>query len=109
MVFDAHLDIAWNACKCNRDLSLTVAEIRRFEKQFPGAYRSANTVSWPELRRGGVSAIVATLLPELYRTEKALTLYQSRDLCTPNAGCDPGLGAIALGPGGPHARLPDLT
>jgi membrane dipeptidase len=79
MIFDAHLDIAWNACQCNRDLSLTVAEIRRFEKQYPGAYRSPNMVSWPELRRGGVGTIVATLLPELNRTEKALVLYQSRE------------------------------
>ena len=88
MIFDAHLDMAWNACEWNRNLMLPVAEIRRFEKHlsaaaagenFGGAVGGQNTVSWPELRRGGVGAIVATLLPRLNRKDKALTFYQSRE------------------------------
>ena len=34
MIFDAHLDMAWNACEWNRNLLLPVAEIRQFEKHF---------------------------------------------------------------------------
>ena len=54
MIFDAHLDMAWNACDYNRNLMLPVAEIRQFEKHLEGAFPGPNTVSWPELRRGGV-------------------------------------------------------
>jgi membrane dipeptidase len=79
MIFDAHLDMAWNACEWNRNLMLPVTEIRQFEKHFDGAFPGANTVSWPELRRGGVGTIVATLLPRLHRKDKALTFFQSRE------------------------------
>jgi membrane dipeptidase len=79
MIFDAHLDLAWNACDWNRNLSLSVADIRNFERQFPGAYPGPNTVSLPELRRGGVSTLVANLLPRLERKHKLLTFFQSRE------------------------------
>jgi len=79
MIFDAHLDMAWNACEWNRNLMLPVSEIRQFEKHLEGAFPGANTVSWPELRRGGVGTIIATLLPRLHRHNKALTFYQSRE------------------------------
>lgn len=79
MIFDAHLDMAWNACEWNRNLMLPVSEIRQFEKHLNGEYPGANTVSWTELRRGGVGTIVATLLPRLHRGSKALTFYQSRE------------------------------
>jgi membrane dipeptidase len=79
MIFDAHLDMAWNACDYNRNLMLPVAEIRQLEKHLEGAFSGPNTVSWPELRRGGVGTIVCTLLPRLHRANKALTFYQSRE------------------------------
>jgi membrane dipeptidase len=79
MIFDAHLDMAWNACEWNRNLLLPVSEIRQFEKHFDNTFPGPNTVSWPELRRGGVGTIVATLLPRLHRRDKALTFYQSRE------------------------------
>jgi len=79
MIFDAHLDMAWNACEWNRNLLLPVAEIRQFEKHFEGTFPGPNTVTWPELRRGGVGTIVATLLPRLNRKDKAFTFYQSRE------------------------------
>ena len=79
MIFDAHLDMAWNACEWNRDLMLPVAEIRQFEKHLTGEFPGENTVSWVDLRRGGVGTIVATLLPRMHRNQKALTFYQSRE------------------------------
>ncbi|NOX53790.1 MAG: peptidase M19 [Planctomycetes bacterium] len=77
MVVDAHLDLAWNALDWNRDLMKPVAEIRRFERQFPDAVPGDCTVSWPELRRGRVGLIIATLLPRLHRKEKPRTFFQS--------------------------------
>ena len=33
IIFDAHLDLAWNAVDWNRDLLQPVAEIRRYEQE----------------------------------------------------------------------------
>ena len=33
LIFDAHLDLAWNAIDWNRDLQKPVTEIRRIEKE----------------------------------------------------------------------------
>jgi membrane dipeptidase len=67
LVFDAHLDLAWNAIDWNRDLRLTVAEIRKGEAGMTDKGRGCNTVSFPELRRGKVAFFIATLLARLLR------------------------------------------
>ena len=70
IIFDAHLDLAWNAIDWNRDLEQPVSEIRKSEN-LPGVRelkgRACNTVSLPELRKGGVGVCIATLLPRLLR------------------------------------------
>src|SRR2546427_11731661 len=67
IIFDAHLDLAWNAIDFNRNLRLPVADIRKSEQGMPGKSRGCNTVSFPELRRGGVAIFIATLLARLLR------------------------------------------
>jgi membrane dipeptidase len=67
LIFDAHLDLAWNALDWNRDLRLSVAEIRRREQGMTDKARGGNTVSFPELRRGRVGIFIATLLARLLR------------------------------------------
>jgi membrane dipeptidase len=69
IVFDAHLDLAWNAIDWNRDLRLPVEEIRRreLEEGITGKGRGIGTVSFPELRRGKVAVFIATLLARLLR------------------------------------------
>lgn len=67
LIFDAHLDLAWNAIDWNRDLRLPVADIRRSEENMDGKGRACNTVSLPELRRGKVAVVIATLLARLLR------------------------------------------
>jgi membrane dipeptidase len=62
LVFDAHLDLAWNAIDWNRDLLLPVESIRAAESGHADKARGANTVSFPELRRGEVGIFIATLL-----------------------------------------------
>ncbi len=63
LIFDAHLDIAFNAVDWNRDLRMSVTEIRAHEIAYnmtdPG--RRTNTVSFPELRHGRIGMGVATL------------------------------------------------
>jgi membrane dipeptidase len=81
LIFDAHLDLAWNAIDWNRDLRLPVADIRRREHEqgWTGKGRGLGTVSFPELRRGGVGLFIATLLARLVRDNRmpAFQRYES--------------------------------
>jgi membrane dipeptidase len=83
LIFDAHLDLAWNALDWNRDLRRPVADIRRREVELgmTGKSRGQGTVSFPELRRGGVGLFIATLLPRLLRANlmPALQRYESME------------------------------
>lgn len=79
LIFDAHLDMAWNAVEWNRDLTLPVPQIRQFESQFNGIIPGECTVSWHELRRGRVGMTISTLLPRLHRRDRPLSHYQSRE------------------------------
>lgn len=67
LIFDAHLDLAWNALDWNRDLRKPVAEIRAGEQGMTGKGYGCNTVSFAELRRGKVAFFIATLLARLMR------------------------------------------
>lgn len=69
LIFDAHLDLAWNAIDWNRNLLSTVHEIRKREidEKFPGKARGMGTVSFPDLRKGRVGLFIATLLARLHR------------------------------------------
>jgi membrane dipeptidase len=67
LIFDAHLDLAWNALAWDRDLCRPVADIRQRELAhgLTGKGRGESTVSFPELRRGSVGVFIATLLARL--------------------------------------------
>src|SRR4029077_3281223 len=83
ILFDAHLDLAWNALDWNRDLLQPVAEIRRREREqaMTDKGRGCNTVSFPELRKGGVALFIATLLARLVRPNSmpAIQRYSSME------------------------------
>ena len=62
-IIDAHLDLAWSALSFNRDLTLDLQDVRRHERGMTDERaRGNNTVTFPELRRGGIRIAVATLL-----------------------------------------------
>lgn len=62
-IFDAHLDLAWNAVSFNRDLTQDLQAIRDSEAgMVDEPCRGRATVSLPELRRAKVRFCVATLL-----------------------------------------------
>ena len=63
LVFDAHLDLSLNALQYNRDLRLSVSEIRAGEIGMSDlAGRNCGTVAFPEMRKAGIGICVATLL-----------------------------------------------
>ncbi len=65
MIVDAHLDLATNALAYNRDLTQPVHAIRERERAMGWTDhpdRGRGTVALPELRRGGVGLVFATLI-----------------------------------------------
>lgn len=83
IVFDAHLDLAWNALDWNRDLEQPVAEVRERERELKmtDKGRCCNTVCFPDLRRGKVGIFIATLLARLMRAGSmpAIARYSSME------------------------------
>ncbi len=63
LVFDAHLDLSLNALEYNRDLRMTVDQIRQDEQGMDDLKgRSRGTVTFPEMRKAGIGICVATQL-----------------------------------------------
>lgn len=62
LIFDAHLDLAWNALQWNRNLLDSVYTIRTTEVGMSGAGRAQNTVALPEMKRGRIAISIVTLL-----------------------------------------------
>jgi membrane dipeptidase len=83
LIFDAHLDLAWNALDWNRDLRLPVSEIRRREQdqRMTQKGRGCGTVSFDALRKGRVGLFIATLLARLIRPNlmPAIQRYESME------------------------------
>jgi len=82
LAIDGHLDLAWNALNWNRDLTLPVAEIRRAEASSKEDHRRANTVSFPEMRKGEIGLCLATLLARASGLAEPLLDYPSREIAS---------------------------
>jgi membrane dipeptidase len=62
LVVDFHLDLAMNALSWDRDLNLSVPEMRDLERGMTQKGRAASTVGFPEMRRGRVALSSATVI-----------------------------------------------
>jgi membrane dipeptidase len=61
LIFDAHLDLSMNALEWNRDITQSVADIRRRETgRTDKIDRARGTVALPDMRRGKIGLCVAT-------------------------------------------------
>jgi membrane dipeptidase len=80
LVFDSHLDLSWNALGWNRDLRLSVAEIRASEAGMTEKGRRTNTVAFPEMRRGEVGICVATLLARCNPAGRSSLDYRTQEI-----------------------------
>lgn len=73
LIIDAHLDLAMNALEWNRDLRMSVQEIREREMGMNDKPDRGNgMVSLPELRKGKIGLVVATQIARF--VEKGSTL-----------------------------------
>jgi membrane dipeptidase len=77
-IIDAHLDLAMNAMEWNRDLKLSVSQIREREKGLSDKPdRGKNTVSLPALREGKIGLVVATQIARYVRKGSSLPGWHS--------------------------------
>jgi membrane dipeptidase len=82
MIIDSHLDLAWNALNWKRDLTRSIAEIRRSEAGSSDRKRGHNTVSFPELQKAGVGVCLATVLARCSELHDPLLDYPSREIAS---------------------------
>lgn len=77
-IFDAHLDLAMNALEWNRDLTLTVGEIREREAGMTDKPdRAKNTVSLHAMRQGNIGLCVATQIARYVKKGSVLPGWNS--------------------------------
>lgn len=77
-IFDAHLDLAMNALEWNRDLTLSVQEIRALEKGLTDKLdREKGVVSLPALREGRIGVVVATQIARYVAPDSDLPGWNS--------------------------------
>ena len=75
---DAHLDLSMNAMEWNRDLRLSISEIRDREKTMTDKPDRGNgTVSFPALRAGNIGLVVATQIARFVKPNSKLPGWAS--------------------------------
>lgn len=78
LLVDAHLDLSMNAMEWNRDLRLSVMDIREREKGMNDKPdRAKGTVAFPELRRGNIGLVVATQIARFVASGSTLNGWNS--------------------------------
>lgn len=78
LIVDAHLDLAMNAIEWNRDLTRPIEEIRQRERQLTDKPdRGRGTVSFPDMRQGGVGLCVATQIARYVAPDNPLPGWHS--------------------------------
>jgi membrane dipeptidase len=80
IIFDSHLDLGWNAVNYNRDLTKSIAEIRKSEAVSKEKGRGTNTVSFPEMRKGEVAFCLATVFARATALGEPLADYRSQEI-----------------------------
>ncbi len=78
LIVDGHLDLSMNAIDWNRDLRMTVSEIRKLESgmtDFPD--RGNNVVSFDEMKKGRIGLCFATLIARYAKPSHPLGGWRS--------------------------------
>jgi membrane dipeptidase len=81
LLFDSHLDLAWNTASFDRDLTLTLEQMCDEERSMTDKrFRGHATLTFPELRRTGIAVCIATLLSRSGPEHVRQSAYQRGDL-----------------------------
>ncbi|WP_164100837.1 dipeptidase [Candidatus Laterigemmans baculatus] len=81
LIFDAHLDLAWNTASFDRDLTLSLDEVRAAESNMQdGRFRGRGTVTFPEMRKAGIAVCIGTLLARSGPEHQRQTSYLRKEL-----------------------------
>jgi membrane dipeptidase len=65
LIVDSHLDLAFSGCQINRDLTVPAATVRTHDPEAVSRAFGSCTVTFPELRRGHVGIVLATVMSRL--------------------------------------------
>lgn len=80
LIFDAHLDLSMNAMEWNRNLTLSINDIRGREMGMNDKPdRSRGTVTLPEMRKGHIGICVATLIARYVKPGNLLPGWNSQE------------------------------
>jgi membrane dipeptidase len=78
LIFDAHLDLSLNAIEFNRDLRRPLEDIRASEVGLNDhKARATNTVTFGEIRKGGIGVCVATQLAGCMKPRASVAVWES--------------------------------
>ena len=80
LMIDSHLDLAMNALEWNRNLDLSVSEIRRAEAGMTQKGRGCNTTTLPEMRRAELFVSVVTVISRTARPGSPSTGAASQEI-----------------------------
>jgi membrane dipeptidase len=80
IIFDSHLDLGWNAVSYNRDLTKSIAEIRKSETGSKEKGRGTNTVCFPEMRKGEVALCLATVFARATSLGEPMADYRTQEI-----------------------------
>ena len=78
LIFDAHLDLSLNAIEFNRDLRLSLEQIRSAEASMTDhKCRGKNTVTFAEMRKAGIGICVATQIAGCMKPPGPVGVWES--------------------------------
>ena len=80
LMIDSHLDLSMNALQWNRDLELSVPEIRQLEAGMTEKGRGRGTVALPEMRQAELTVSVATVISRTARPNSPATGVATQEI-----------------------------
>ncbi len=80
LLVDAHLDLAMNALEWDRNLDLSVGEMREAEKDMQQKGRGNGTTTLPEMRRGEIFLSVVTVISRTARPNSISSGVASQEI-----------------------------
>lgn len=85
LLFDAHLDLSMNAIEWNRDLTRSLAEVRRREAGMTDKIdRGKGVCTFDEMRRGSIGICVATQIARYVSEDNQMPGWNSPDIAWSN-------------------------